>query len=135
MVVSKNVVRLHEFGSGEEIASLESPNPRLVSGLVFSSHGSKLGIVCGERGLELWDLSLIRRQLATMQLDWDLPPLPTGAPKPAEIVRVTVLSTGKGKVTKQVRRRPWHSRISSLFRWSRVSAPSRDLLPRSRIRP
>jgi hypothetical protein len=30
---------------------------------------------------QLWDLRLIREQLAAMNLDWDLPPLPSRPPE------------------------------------------------------
>jgi serine/threonine protein kinase/WD40 repeat protein/tetratricopeptide (TPR) repeat protein len=43
----------------------------------FSSDGSHLMTYAGRDGaFEVWDLRLIRRQLAEMGLDWDLPSLP-----------------------------------------------------------
>jgi hypothetical protein len=69
-------VRLVDPSSGREYARLEDPNqargePR------FSPDGSRL-IVTGIEGLavRVWDLRVLREELAKMDLDWDLPPYP-----------------------------------------------------------
>jgi tetratricopeptide (TPR) repeat protein len=58
----------------------------------FSPDGSHLVTDAGRDGaFQVWDLRLIRRQLAKMDLDWDLPPHPPPA-EDAKPLRVKVLS-------------------------------------------
>jgi WD40 repeat protein/serine/threonine protein kinase len=59
-----------------EVARLEAPEPRPVVALNFTSDSSRLIATCNAQTVQVWDLSLIRRELATMHLDWDLPPYP-----------------------------------------------------------
>ena len=63
-------VTLVSFPEGKELASLDTGRP-----LAFSPDGDRL-LTTGEssRGLLLWDLRLIRQQLAALQLNWDSPP-------------------------------------------------------------
>jgi len=72
--VSKDSLRLLATESGKELASLESPSPRLPSAIAFTHDGSRLAVICGERGLEVWNLHEIRQQLASMELDWEAGP-------------------------------------------------------------
>ncbi len=69
-------VRLIALPRGYELASLDAGEP-----LCFSPDSALLA-TCGEdrSSLFVWDLRLIRRQLAMMQLDFDSPPLPPPAP-------------------------------------------------------
>ncbi len=62
-------VTLVSFPEGKELASLDTGRP-----LAFSRDGGQL-LTTGEssRGLLLWDLRLIRQQLAALQLNWDSP--------------------------------------------------------------
>jgi hypothetical protein len=43
---------------------------------VLQPDGGRLAVACEGRVVQVWDLRSIRRQLAGMNLDWDLPPLP-----------------------------------------------------------
>jgi hypothetical protein len=60
-------VTLVQFLERKELASMDSGRP-----LSFSPDGGQL-LTTGEnsRGLQLWDLRLIRQQLAALQLSWD----------------------------------------------------------------
>lgn len=60
-------VALLQFPEGKELASLETGRP-----LAFSPDGGAL-LTTGEssQGLLLWDLRLIRQQLAALRLDWE----------------------------------------------------------------
>lgn len=59
-------VKLYAVADGQELATLEAGIP-----LGFSPDGQRLVTLAeDERTLLLWDLALIRRQLATMNLDW-----------------------------------------------------------------
>jgi eukaryotic-like serine/threonine-protein kinase len=70
---SRDLIKLIDCASGTDLALLESPGRQEVSWLCFHPDGSKLAVVCNEQVL-LWDLALIRRQLAERGLDWNLPP-------------------------------------------------------------
>jgi serine/threonine protein kinase/WD40 repeat protein len=69
--------------TGRELASLASPEPRPMPNFAFSPDGTRLAVATRCNFLELWDLRAIRRQLAAMGLDWDLP-YPAPAPSPEE---------------------------------------------------
>lgn len=63
-------VRLLATGSWEELATLEEGHP-----LGFSADGTKLAVYSAEReSVMIWDLKLVRQQLATLGLDWGAPP-------------------------------------------------------------
>src|SRR5262249_5187851 len=57
----------------------------IITGLSFSPCGRWLGVATDSYEVEIWDLRLLRRQLATLGSDWEQPPLsgedePAGAP-------------------------------------------------------
>jgi WD40 repeat protein len=71
-----NKIRLHSAATGEVLANLEAPDSRTITGLVFSADGCQLFASESADALRVWDLRLIRRQLAEINLDWNLPPYP-----------------------------------------------------------
>jgi WD40 repeat protein len=68
-------VQLVDPATGRALAILQAPEPRQVSWLCFSSAGDRLAVATAGDHVQLWDLGLIRRQLAAMGLDWDAPRL------------------------------------------------------------
>jgi eukaryotic-like serine/threonine-protein kinase len=69
-------VRLVAPATGQELATLEAGRP-----LAFTADGAQLATVGEQSGtLVIWDLRRIRQHLATMKLDWDLPPWPPPEP-------------------------------------------------------
>jgi serine/threonine protein kinase/WD40 repeat protein len=58
------------------LATLEGPGLNEVARFEFSPDGSQLAAVLYDQQVQLWDLRLIRQELAQMHLDWDLPPYP-----------------------------------------------------------
>jgi eukaryotic-like serine/threonine-protein kinase len=80
------LVKLIDPSTGRELATLDTPNLQNVGWLRFSPDGSQLAITDWNHTIHLWDLRLVRRQLAAMGLDWDLSPYPPAparlAPKP-----------------------------------------------------
>jgi WD40 repeat protein len=94
--------RLVEVATGREVATLEDPDRRggLIGWLTatFTPDGTRL-VVPAKEGLRVWDLRAIRRELATLGLDWDAPSYPA-AKEPAvsppaltvEVVGVEVLA-------------------------------------------
>jgi WD40 repeat protein/Tfp pilus assembly protein PilF len=89
---SSQPVRLVEPSSGREFATLSVPNPEWILWLCFSPDGSQLAAACSGHGIRVWDLRLIRQQLADIGLDWDLPPYPPmKSPSPAKPLQVKVV--------------------------------------------
>jgi WD40 repeat protein len=85
----RNKVRLLETMSGTVLATLESPDSFHLSNLRFSPDDTHLAATRIDGQLEIWDLRMIRQELAEMHLDWDqppFPPLPKGEkPKPLSV--------------------------------------------------
>jgi hypothetical protein len=81
------VVQLSDPATGREFATLEAPEPSEGYSMSFSPDGSEL-----VADLQVWDLRLIRQQLAEIGLDWDqepYPPPPDHARKPLRVNVVT----------------------------------------------
>jgi serine/threonine protein kinase/WD40 repeat protein len=68
------VYRLVELATGRELARLEDPE-RNAGPAAFTPDGGML-VIAAPDGLRVWDLRLIRTELAKLGLDWDAPPLP-----------------------------------------------------------
>jgi serine/threonine protein kinase/WD40 repeat protein len=82
---SRYAVKLFDPTDGRQLAALEAPNPHPIWHLCFSPDGSQLAAACRTaQAVQVWDLRRIRRQLAAMGLDWELPPYP---PAPATETR------------------------------------------------
>jgi WD40 repeat protein len=75
IVPAGQLVRLVDTRRGVELATLEAPDVEVdIESLCFTP--DDLWLIAGSRSrrLHLWDLRLLRRELAAMGLDWDLPP-------------------------------------------------------------
>ena len=74
--MQSNVFYLLAPESGEQLATLESPNGDHITSLVFSPNGTRLAMQ-GRLSRELFvrDLPAVRGQLAAMHLDWARPPV------------------------------------------------------------
>ena len=73
---SQQSVRLLNPASGDELATLNSPQPIKLTWLCFSPDGRHLAAASLHNGIQLWDLRLVREELAALKLDWDSPPWP-----------------------------------------------------------
>jgi len=71
-----NKIQLMETLTEKPLATLEAPGLVSVSGFQFSPDGTRLAALQADQQVRVWDLRLIRRELAPMHLDWDLPPYP-----------------------------------------------------------
>jgi WD40 repeat protein len=84
-------VRLVDPDTGREYARLEDPHERRAHQLTFSPDGTQLAAIINDSdSIHVWDLRLIREQLVTMGLDWDLPPYPPAEPDDGQPLRVEV---------------------------------------------
>jgi WD40 repeat protein/Tfp pilus assembly protein PilF len=63
-------IKLIQPNTGDEIATLEAPDPKPYTTLRFSPDGSQLAAATADHVIHLWDLRAIRRQLAAIGLDW-----------------------------------------------------------------
>ena len=75
MAMGKSV-RLIEAATGREVAQLEGPSRENLGVIAFNSDGTMLAATPDKRSMFVWDLRAIRRELAAIGLDWDLPPYP-----------------------------------------------------------
>lgn len=78
--LSVRLVRLFDTATGQVLADLEPPNPWQVTGLCFNADDTKLAVCEGRDALHLWDLRVLRNELASLGLDWDLPSYPPASP-------------------------------------------------------
>jgi WD40 repeat protein len=68
---SSFTVRLLEPATGRELATFGMPEPQLISCLAFSPDGSQLAVGGRTPVIYVWNLRLIRQELAEMKLDWE----------------------------------------------------------------
>jgi hypothetical protein len=94
--------RLLAAKSGRELARLEGPT-RTWGIIAFTPDGGKL-LICDdfERSIHVWDLRAIRQQLADLNLDWDLPPLPPATP-PSKKPLLIQIDDGSSKRAARIR--------------------------------
>jgi WD40 repeat protein/serine/threonine protein kinase len=84
---SRDTVRLVEAASGRELATLDAPEANDIYYLSFSPDRAQLAVVYRYGPIQIWDLRLLRSELAAMNLDWISPPQsgespPSGATPP-----------------------------------------------------
>ncbi len=65
-----NSILLLDPDTGAELAALDDPEPHGNESFVFSKDGSRLAVMNADAIATIWDLALIRRELAEMKLDW-----------------------------------------------------------------
>jgi len=80
-------LRLVDTATGRELARLEDPDFEIAHEILFTLDGSRLITLHHSKGMHLWDLRLLREELAQRGLDWDAAP-PAPAPTRGEALRV-----------------------------------------------
>jgi serine/threonine protein kinase/WD40 repeat protein len=82
-------IQLIHLATGRVIATLPNLEPCPLETFAFSPDGTQLAATTRTQSIHLWDLRAIRKQLRTMDLDWDLEPYPARSPiqdtRPLEI--------------------------------------------------
>ena len=68
---STDLVRLLDTETGAELLTLTPPSRLLVQSLAFSPDGKLLAVGSENAVVQLWDLPALRRELATLGLDWN----------------------------------------------------------------
>ena len=74
--VDRHKIQLLETLTEKLLATLEAPGTIVLANCQFSPDGSQLAVVRYDQQVQLWDLHLLRQELAQMNLDWDAPPFP-----------------------------------------------------------
>ena len=69
-------IQLLETSTEKPLATLEAPGSITIVRFQFSPDGGHLAAMQMDQQVQLWDLRLIRQELAQMHLDWDMPPYP-----------------------------------------------------------
>jgi serine/threonine protein kinase/WD40 repeat protein len=69
-----NKIQLFETSTEKPLGTLAAPDSIALGYFQFSPDGTRLAAPRGNRQIQLWDLRLIRQELAQMNLDWDMPP-------------------------------------------------------------
>ena len=77
LAYSAQIIKLVDPGTGREFATLQPREPQNIAAMAFSPDGTLLAVTTWTQVIQLWDLHLIRNELAEMKLDWDLPPYGT----------------------------------------------------------
>jgi len=76
MAVSPSAIELIQFLGGERLARLENPDRRRLLALTFSPDGRSLAAAGTEQLVLLWDIALMSRELAELNLRGKLPVFP-----------------------------------------------------------
>jgi serine/threonine protein kinase/WD40 repeat protein len=99
-VPTANGIRLMDTANGREVAVLEDPSRDSIDHALFTPDGTKLITVNFTKGIHVWDLRLIRRELQDLGLDWDWPEFPPASdvPRVTEPVKVEI-RMGKRRAT------------------------------------
>jgi len=87
---SMRQVKLFRTASGQEVATLATPDQRVVTSLAFNNDATLLAAACQGRVIKVWDLGRIRKTLAGMRLDWNLEGAAAGSADAEQVHRVVV---------------------------------------------
>ena len=69
-------VGLVDAATGRDLARIEGPSRDNLRSITFSPDGTLLAGAADFRSIHVWDLRAVRRELAAIGLDWDLPSYP-----------------------------------------------------------
>jgi WD40 repeat protein len=84
-------IRLVETETNREVARLTGPEPMWYLPACFTPDGTKLIATCTSgKAIYIWDLRLLRQELAELGLDWDWPVFPPPASSDDAPLEVTL---------------------------------------------
>jgi Tfp pilus assembly protein PilF len=81
--------------SGNELATLPCPEGQEVFSARFSPDGTLLAVACDNQIVHVWDLARLRRELARLKLDWELPAYPPEGPASTPLPRSGEVNLGE----------------------------------------
>jgi tetratricopeptide (TPR) repeat protein len=84
------LTQLIDTQTRQEIAQLSTPDQLEIQGFCFSPDDGELAVVNGGGAFQIWDLRTIRKQLAEIGLDWNLPAYPDAPSPEPERLKVEV---------------------------------------------
>ena len=64
------LVQLLDPGTGREMVTLRHALPEYISEIRFSGSGDSVAVVCESGAVQIWNLRLLRQELAALGLDW-----------------------------------------------------------------
>ncbi|HKX62506.1 MAG TPA: WD40 repeat domain-containing serine/threonine protein kinase, partial [Verrucomicrobiae bacterium] len=70
VAANRREIKLLHPQTGDELATLTAPDPQNLARLVFSPDSARLVATTVGRSIQIWKLSILRRQLAELGLDW-----------------------------------------------------------------
>ncbi len=82
--------RLLDVGTGKVLAALAPPRDVNAVTARFNPDGTRLAVASDNHTVHLWDLPALRRGLAGIGLDWELPPYPPAPAQSGRPLRVVV---------------------------------------------
>lgn len=73
MAVNTGTATIHllDVATGQELCQLEDPHASIARDLFFAPTGVRLFTIDYKQGIRVWDISLLRQQLARHRLDWE----------------------------------------------------------------
>jgi len=75
LCVSQRLVQLADAADGRELVSLNAPDPQFISALRFSRDGQTLLVGTTPGLIQVWQLDVLQRELAALNLAWPEPGL------------------------------------------------------------
>jgi WD40 repeat protein len=70
VAANRHAIKLLHPQTGEEYATLTAPDPQNLTRLSFSADGQRLAAATIGRAVQIWDLRVLRRELAELGLAW-----------------------------------------------------------------
>jgi tetratricopeptide (TPR) repeat protein len=127
-------IQLIDPASGHEFATLQPPDGHWATSLSFSADGSQLAVT-GSGAIHVWDLRLIRRQLAEMGLDWNLPDYARPTSHASKPLRVEVLDAAPLVPDKELDAEAYLRRARLYARLERYSEAVTDFKQTGKLAP
>ena len=93
---SFSTLQLIDAKSGRAIAELQPPHEERLGYFCFNHTGDRLAVRYGTTdAIEIWDLRLIRSELAELGLDWPLPAFPPASQEPIAPISKVIVDAGE----------------------------------------